>query len=111
MAKASKAVQTSPDPSPATVKLPAEVGIEQAAAWRETLLQHVNDNEPVTLDARDVTQVHTAALQLFCMFCHDRRTAGRDTRWHQPSQALRSAAALLGVTTLLQIAREKAAAA
>jgi len=88
-----------------TVMLPAALGIEQAAAWRERLLQHVDDAGVVTLDARDVSQIHTAALQLFCMFCHDRRTAGRDTRWKQPSEALRSAASLLGVTTLLQLAQ------
>lgn len=88
-----------------TVTLPSELGIEQAAAWRTRLLQHVDDAGTVTLDAKDLTQIHTAALQLFCMFCHDRRTAGRDTRWNQPSDALRSAAALLGVTTLLQLAR------
>ena len=89
------------------VKLPAEVGIEQAASWRTRLLEHVDDQNPVTLDGRDVSQIHTAAVQLFCMFCNDRRSAGRDTRWSHPSAALRSAAALLGVTTLLQMAREK----
>lgn len=93
----------------ATVKLPTEIGIENAAAWRESLLQHVDDAETVTLDARDVSQIHTAAMQLFCMFCNDRRSAGRNTQWQKPSAALRGAAALLGVTTLLQIAREQAA--
>lgn len=92
-------------PEEVTLTLPSAVGIEQAEAWRERLLAHVDDAGVVTLDARDVAQVHTAALQLFCMFCHDRRTAGRDTRWEQPSEALRSAAALLGVTTLLQLAQ------
>lgn len=101
--------QTEPTPSEeATVTLPAELGIEQAAAWRDRLLKHVDDAGVVTLDGRDVSQIHTAALQLFCMFCHDRRTAGRDTRWKQPSEALRSAAALLGVTTLLQLAKAPA---
>ena len=89
-----------------TIPLPAELGIEQAASWRTRLLRAVDSPGTVTLDARDVSQVHTAALQLFCMFCHDRRTAGRDTRWKEPSAALRSAAALLGVTTLLQLAQK-----
>lgn len=92
-----------------TVVLPAELGIEKAAAWRSRLLQAVDSEGAVTLDARDVAQVHTAALQLFCMFCQDRRRAGRDTRWQEPSEALRAAAQLLGVTTLLQLVREQQA--
>jgi anti-anti-sigma regulatory factor len=88
------------------ISLPAELGIEQAADWRTRLLMCVEEPGPVTLDARDVAQIHTAALQLFCMFCSDRRAAGLDTRWHEPSASLRSAAALLGVTTLLQMARQ-----
>ena len=88
------------------ISLPAEVGIDSAAAWRLRLLKQVDNPKPVILDARDVAQVHTAALQLFCMFCHDRRAAGRDTHWKEPSAALRSAAALLGVTTLLQLAHQ-----
>lgn len=91
-----------------TIALPAEVGIEQAATWRVRLLKLVDHAGTVTLDARDVAQIHTAAVQLFCMFCNDRRNAGRDTRWREPSTALRSAASLLGVTTLLQLAQEGA---
>ena len=87
------------------ITLPATLGVESANALHMQLLEHLDETE-ATLDARDVAQIHTAALQLFCMFCHDRRTAGRDTRWHEPSAALKSAAALLGVTTLLQLARE-----
>jgi anti-anti-sigma regulatory factor len=89
-----------------TINLPAELGIEQAADWRTRLLMCVDEPGPVTLDARDVAQIHSAALQLFCMFCNDRRSAGHDTRWREPSAALRSAAGLLGVTTLLQLARQ-----
>lgn len=94
--------------SPFEVHLPAELGIENASVTYEQLLSHVDDDRPVVLDASDVARVHTAALQLFCMFCQDRRNVGRETRWSQPSVALKNAAALLGVTTLLQLAREGA---
>ena len=87
----------------ATLRLAAELGIEQASELRRQLMQGRDRDETVTLDASDIQRIHTAALQLFCMFCRDRRSAGRDTRWHQPTEALRSAAALLGATTLLSL--------
>lgn len=105
----SEIVQTSNQgPSGTAMSLPADLGIESASVLYQQLMEHVDDEAPVILDAQDVARIHTAALQLFCMFCQDRRSAGRDTRWNHPSEALRSAAALLGVTTLLQLAREQA---
>jgi len=91
-----------------TVVLPAELDIEQASALKSLLAPHLEQAEAVTLGASDVARIHTAAMQLFCLFCSDRRSAGRETRWATPSPALRSAAALLGVTTLLQLSRENA---
>ncbi len=90
------------------LRLEAELGIEQAASLRAQLAQRLEDAKTVVLDAGEVQRIHTAAMQLFCLFCGDRRSAGREVSWHRPSPALRSAAALLGVTTLLQIARENA---
>ena len=92
----------------APLHLPADLGIENAMELKGALLSRLDDEAPVVLDAADVARVHTAALQLFCMFCRDRRSAGRETRWQRPSAALRNAAALLSVTTLLQLAREPA---
>ncbi|MGH8504759.1 MAG: STAS domain-containing protein [Stenotrophobium sp.] len=91
--------------SPA-VSLPAELGVEQAVELRKTLLKHIGSAKPVTLDASDIRQIHTAALQVFCLFCRDRRASGHDTRFSQPSAVLRSAAALLGATTLLSLGQE-----
>lgn len=92
--------------APAVIRLPAELGIESANELHRELVAHVEDPAPVVLEAEDVTRIHTAALQLFCLFCRDRRDQGRQTDWRAPSAALRSAAALLGVTTLLNLARE-----
>lgn len=89
-----------------TIRLPADLGIEHASALQETLLAQSGSAKPVTLDASDIQRIHTAALQLFCMFCSDRRRAGRETHWREPSAALRSAAALLGATTLLALGQE-----
>jgi anti-anti-sigma regulatory factor len=92
------------------VKLPAELGIEEAGSLRETLMKNLNDARSVTLDASEIKRIHAAALQLFCMFCKDRRAAGRDVSWREPSLALRGAATLLGATTLLSLGQEPEAA-
>jgi anti-anti-sigma regulatory factor len=91
------------DHSSAAVPLPPELGIDQADSLRGILMARVDDEQPVQLDASEIQRIHTAALQLFCMFCRDRRSAGRETVWHEPSPVLRSAAALLGATTLLSL--------
>ncbi len=90
----------------AVIRLPAELGIEAASELHRELVAHVEDPAPVVLEAEEVTRIHSAALQLFCLFCRDRRDQGRQTDWREPSTALRSAAALLGVTTLLNLAQE-----
>lgn len=92
------------------IKLPAELGIEEAGGLRQMLAKDVADQRVVTLDASDIQRIHAAALQLFCMFCKDRRKAGRDVSWREPSAALRGAAALLGATTLLSLGMEPEAA-
>lgn len=96
-----------PRRSSSPLRLPAELGVDQADSLKQLLLKTVDHAQPVTLDASEVQRIHTAALQLFCMFCRDRRAVGREVRWHQPSAALRSAAALLGATTLLSFGQEQ----
>lgn len=84
-------------------------GIEDAAALHRQLCSAVDDPRPVVLDGRDIRDIHTAALELFCLFCRDRRDAGRATRWQEPSETLRSAAALLGITSLMALAKNATA--
>ena len=92
------------------IKLPADLGVEQAVSLREQLKSALDHAGKVTLDASEIQRIHAAALQLFCMFCKDRRGAGRDTAWHEPTPVLRGAAALLGATTLLGLGQEPEAA-
>ena len=92
------------------IKLPAELGIEEASGLRQTLMKDAGDTRSVILDASEIQRIHAAALQLFCMFCKDRRKAGRDVSWREPSAVLRGAAALLGATTLLSLGQEPEAA-
>jgi ABC-type transporter Mla MlaB component len=90
-----------------TMTLPAELGIDSVAALKGQLGKLVAEPAKVVLDAAEVGRVHTAALQLFCLFCRDRRAEGREVEFGRPSPALLSAAALLGASTLLQLAQVK----
>ncbi|MDD3764652.1 MAG: STAS domain-containing protein [Nevskiales bacterium] len=99
---------TKPAPRRGVLKLPADLGVEHARDFQEKLAGRVEDARTIVLDAREVSRIHTAAIQLLCIFCQDRRNAGRQTQWRQPSDTLRSAASLLGVSTLLELAREGA---
>ena len=94
----------SPAAGVAPIRLASELGIESVKALHAELLEHLNDKQPVVLDAEQVERVHTAALQLFCLFCRDRRAAGRSVEFLRPSATLRNAAKLLGATTLLNLA-------
>jgi ABC-type transporter Mla MlaB component len=87
------------------INLGSDLGIEQARGLHAQLVSHLNDEEKVVLDASEVERIHAAALQLFCLFCRDRRAAGREVEFQRPSETLRNAAALLGATTLLSMAR------
>lgn len=89
----------------APVKLDRELGIEGVADLKRQLGERFEDEATVELDASEVERLHTAALQLFCLFCRDRRAMGRDVSFLKPSEALRNAAALLGATTLLNLAK------
>jgi len=101
---------TASDEQEAHVQLGSELGIEEAGSLHQRLCAAVDEPRPVVLEAHDVSNVHTAALELFCLFCRDRREAGRETRWDKPSETLIRAAQLLGVTTLLALARDAQAA-
>lgn len=86
------------------VALPSDLGIETIADLSELLAPRLRSDAPVVIDARAVSRVHTAALQLLCMFCVGRRKAGRDTQWLEPSESLRQAVALLSLNPMLQLA-------
>jgi ABC-type transporter Mla MlaB component len=101
-------VADSSAPPVATIKLPAELGIEGASDLHRELVAHVDDTVPVVLDAADVSRIHTAALQLFCLFLRDRQNGGRETHWQAPSIALKNAAVLLGVARMLNLGQEAA---
>jgi ABC-type transporter Mla MlaB component len=87
------------------LRLPAELSVDGIAALKAQLDEVIDEPKKVVLDASEVERIHTAALQLFCLFCRDRRAAEREVEFARPSPALRAAASLLGASTLLQISR------
>jgi len=87
------------------VVLPSDLGIEQTQDLRAQLAACFERAGTVVFEASAVQRVHTAAMQLFVMFCRDRRAAGFDTEWRQPSTTLQTAAAVMGVANHLQISR------
>lgn len=87
-----------------SVELPSDLGIESIADLSELLAPKLRSEAAVIIDAHAVARVHSATLQLLCMFCSGRRKAGRDTEWFEPSDALRQAASMLSLTPLLQLA-------
>lgn len=85
------------------ISLQADLGIEQAPALQAELARRLEQREPVQIDASQVRRLHTASMQLLCLFCRDRREAGRAVEFVRPSEGLRQAATLLGAAGLLQI--------
>lgn len=81
--------------------LPAELGIENAAALRALLAPRLADEGVVVLAAAGVARLHTAGLQVLAAFVSSRAAAGRGTVLDNPSAELRSAAARLGLVPLL----------
>src|SRR5579859_4773416 len=88
----------------ARLRLPTQLGVDSVAALKISLQTLLARPDKVVLEADEVERVHTAALQLFCLFCRDRRAEGREVEFARPSVALRNAAELLGTSSLLQLA-------
>jgi ABC-type transporter Mla MlaB component len=89
----------------ADVRLPQQLVIDSIADLRSQLEPLLDRPGRVVLDGAEVERVHTAAMQLFCLFCRDRSASGREVEFARPSAALRSAAGLLGAASLLHIAQ------
>lgn len=91
-------------PRARTVALPAEFGIEGAAALHQRLAPHVAAAGCIELLAPALPRVHSAALQVLAAFFQTRAEAGRATAWREPPAALRSSAAQLGLESVLGLA-------
>lgn len=65
------------------------------------LLAGLNSAARVRLVTAELVHVDTAALQLLCAFMLEARQRGIEVEWDTPSEALLSAARLLGVCGVL----------
>jgi len=81
--------------------LTAECTVAEADSLKAALARRLEDAGMVTLDARALLRIDTAALQLLLAFVRDRRSAGRPTEWRGHAPALDAAAAQLGLADLL----------
>ena len=83
--------------------LQAECTLAESAGLKSALCALLANAEPVTLDAAAVERIDTATLQLLAAFVRDRRLAGGAIEWRSVSAAVREAARLLGMDSMLSL--------
>ena len=86
--------------------LTAECSVAEADSLKSELKRRLEESEPVTVDVSALQRIDTAALQLLAAFVRDRRGAGRAVRWRGQAAALDTAAGLLGLNDMLELAGE-----
>lgn len=83
------------------LSIAGSVDISEVSALRERMLAALDAGLPIRLDVSAVERADTAAIQLLCAFASDARRRGLGVEWHEPSDALRRAATLLGLAHVL----------
>jgi anti-anti-sigma regulatory factor len=88
---------------PARIELEARTTIAHAADLHRTLLARLERGEDMVVDGTRVEEIDTAVLQLLTSLWRTCLTRGIACTWHGASDALRQAAALIGLADLLQL--------
>ncbi|GAB2525216.1 STAS domain-containing protein [Lysobacter humi (ex Lee et al. 2017)] len=83
--------------------LQSDLGIERVGDLQQTLLPHLEDDEPVAITADRVERVHAAGMQLLHAFVRDRAGAGRTTTFNLASPAFVNAARQLALAVSLGV--------
>jgi ABC-type transporter Mla MlaB component len=83
--------------------LAAECLVSGASTLKESLASLLDEPQPITLDITALQRIDTAGLQVLTAFIRERTAHGRTVEWRGISPALRSAAHLLGLTSLLEL--------
>jgi anti-anti-sigma regulatory factor len=83
--------------------------IREGATLKSALLDMEDAERTVVIDVQAVERIDTAALQLLCAFVRERRAQGRRTQWTGNAAPFVEAVEILGLTTALGYAAEKAA--
>lgn len=77
------------------------LGVAQARALHAQLNPLLTQSKPLVLDAGEVEQVDTAAMQILTSFCQQLRAQGAVMRWCAVSPQIQQAGRLLGLTSFL----------
>ncbi|MCO6440848.1 MAG: STAS domain-containing protein [Nitrococcus mobilis] len=93
----------SQDKGSAVITLLPEQTIRGVKLLHAVLCAVLNGAARVRLAAAEVACVDTATLQLLCAFMLEGRQRGVEVEWDTPSEALSSAARLLGVSEVLAL--------
>lgn len=88
-------------PQPASLQLDSRLTIAQAADLHRSLAARLAGGGAVVLDGSRVEEIDTAVLQLLASLWRTARERGIPCAWQAASDALRQAAALIGVTEAL----------
>ena len=85
------------------VTLMPEQTIGEVAGLHTKLLDALHACARVRLVAADVVHIDTATLQMLCAFVLESRQRGIEVEWQTPSEALTTAARLLGLDEVLAL--------
>ena len=86
--------------------LVAECTAAAADSLKSDLARRLDEREAVVVDVSALQRIDTAGLQLLAAFVRDRRVAGRTVQWRGRAAALDTAAALLGLSAMLELPGE-----
>ena len=81
--------------------LAEDLGIAGVAGLHEELRVRLDAGQPTHFLAAEVGRVDGAALQLLAAFARESTERGQPVAWTAPSDALRRAACLLGLESML----------
>ena len=77
--------------------------VAEAASLKERLAPLLQTPLPVTLDINALQRIDTAGLQVITAFVRERAARGLAIEWQGTAPVLRTAAGLLGLTSLLKL--------
>ena len=86
-----------------TLVFDSALDIAGAAKLHAQLVHALVANRPVVLDTAKVERVDTAALQVLTAFFKDAGAQNLTIQWKDPTQAIKTAARLLGLEESLQL--------
>ena len=85
------------------IDLNSEQGIRDVAELHQRLLQAVEHQHKVTIDASSVERVDTAILQILTAFIIERKKQGKVVEWTSPSEVFYRAASLIDLANHLDL--------